>query len=172
MKMVPAGTAEREAVVRFEEFSDAEYERLLRALLVVCRDRTEAEDLAQEAMARAFERWERFTAAASPVAYVYAIAFNLHRSALRRARRALRRGADTPNARDPSTSTEDRLDVIRALRSLPLPQREALLLTHWLGMTAEETGAALGIAPESVRGRVHRARITLRDRLGDDALHD
>jgi DNA-directed RNA polymerase specialized sigma24 family protein len=43
---------EREGDLEFEDFFEAEYEPLLRAMSVLCRNRPEAEDLAQEAMAR------------------------------------------------------------------------------------------------------------------------
>ena len=151
----------------FERFFQGEYERLLRTMYVLCRNRPEAEDLAQEAMARAFERWETVRAAASPIAYVYGIALNLHRSALRRAALAMRpRQSDLVPADDPEAIAETRDDVLRALRSIPRTQREALLLVEWIGMTSEEAGRALGIKPESVRGRVHRARMALRERFG------
>ena len=43
----------------FERFFEVEYPRLARALLLLTGDPREAEDLAQEALARAFERWAR-----------------------------------------------------------------------------------------------------------------
>ncbi len=151
----------------FEGFFAAEYERLLRTLYVLCRNRSEAEDLAQEAMARAFERWDAVKGAASPSAYVYGLAFNLHRSALRRAALAIRyREPDLVPPDDPGTLAERRHEVVRLLRSIPRTQREALLLVEWVGMTSKEAGRVLGIEAGSVRGRVHRARMTLRERFG------
>jgi DNA-directed RNA polymerase specialized sigma24 family protein len=41
-----------------------------------------------------------------------------------------------------------------------------LVLVEWLGYTAEEAGRILGIEAVSVRGRLHRARGTLRERFG------
>ncbi|MGH2637435.1 MAG: RNA polymerase sigma factor, partial [Actinomycetota bacterium] len=48
----------------------------------------------------------------------------------------------------------------------PRTQREVLVLVEWLGYTAEEAGGVLGIEPASVRGRLHRARKSLRARYG------
>jgi DNA-directed RNA polymerase specialized sigma24 family protein len=42
-----------------------------------------------------------------------------------------------------------------------------VVLVDWAGMTAEEAARVLGIQPVSVRGRLHRARAALRQRLGD-----
>src|SRR4029453_16523446 len=50
----------RHAGADFGSFFEAEYERLFQALYLACGDKTEAEDLAQEAMARAFERWNGY----------------------------------------------------------------------------------------------------------------
>jgi len=47
-------------------------------------DRREAEDLAQEALVRAFERWSRVRSMANPPGYVYRTAINLNRNRLRR----------------------------------------------------------------------------------------
>ena len=47
------------AALSFEEFFRAEYARLVRALMVLTSNRAEAEDIAQEAMTRAYERWRR-----------------------------------------------------------------------------------------------------------------
>jgi len=159
--------AERENDLDFEGFFHGEYERLLRAMVVLCRNRAEAEDLAQEAMARALERWDTVKATTSPLAYVYAVALNLHRSGLRRAALAIRhRPADPVPPEDPGSIVSRRHDLLRALRSLPRSQREALLLVEWVGMTSEEAGRVLRIKPASVRGRVHRARASLRERFG------
>lgn len=54
--VVPDQVAPR---LEFEEFFRAEYPGLVRAFYVLTADQAEAEELAQEAMARAYERWDR-----------------------------------------------------------------------------------------------------------------
>ena len=158
----------------FERFFQDEYERLGRALYLVTGDRTEAEDVAQEAMVRVCERWDRVTNTDSPVGYLYRTALNLHRSRVRRAAVRLRRRPQTASA-DPFATAEDRDELGHLLGSLPDGQREALVLVAWHGMSDEEAGAILGIEPVSVRVRVSRAKATLRasrrdepDEEGDD----
>jgi RNA polymerase sigma factor (sigma-70 family) len=153
--------------VEFETFFAREYGRLFRTLVLVSDSEAEAEDLAQEAMARAWERWDRVRQTESPVSYVYRIALNLNRRRLRRLlswRASDSELADEANRRsaDPAGQAGDRHEVARLLSSIPLSQRQALVLVEWVGLTAEEAGAILGIAPASVRGRVHRARAALR----------
>jgi DNA-directed RNA polymerase specialized sigma24 family protein len=68
---------ERDSDLDFEGFFEAEYERLLKTMYVLTRNHSEAEDLAQEALARAFGRWDTVSAAASPIACVCGVAFNM-----------------------------------------------------------------------------------------------
>jgi RNA polymerase sigma factor (sigma-70 family) len=153
------------AVPTFEGFFQDEYERLGKAMYLITGSRTEAEDLAQEAMVRVYERWDRVSSGGSSVGYLYRTALNLHRSRVRRAVVRLRRGppAGVVSA-DPLSVAEDRDELGRLLAWLPEGQREALVLVAWLGMTDQEAGVVLGIEPVSVRVRVSRAKATLRAR--------
>ena len=152
----------------FEGFFRDEYPRLARACYLLTGDAAEAEDLAQEAMARAYERWDRVALMESPAGYLYRTAFNLNRKRIRRLSVAARRTIGQMPPRDPAEIAEARSEVLLALDSVPRDQREALILVGWLEMTAVEAAQTLGIAPESVRGRMHRARITLRETLGEN----
>ena len=62
---VPSGVTS-EAGLDFEELFRAEYARLAAALQLLTGDRSEAEDLAQEALSRVYEHWDRVRAMASP----------------------------------------------------------------------------------------------------------
>jgi hypothetical protein len=73
----------------FTAFFEAEYERLFQALYLMSGNRADAEDLAQDTMARAFDRWDRVRTAATPSGYVFQIAFN------REVARILRGGGGT-----------------------------------------------------------------------------
>lgn len=101
-----------------------------------------------------------------PAGYAYRTAFNLRRSWLRRLAMAAAKRPEPASGRDEVEAAERRVDVLRALAELPRTQREALVLVAWADMTAEEAARVLGIQPVSVRGRVHRAKATLRQRMG------
>lgn len=150
----------------FADFFHAEHERLFQALYLLTGDRFEADDLAQEALLHAYERWDRVARMDSPAGYVYRTALNLNRSRLRalvvRARRVF---AEVPGE-DLSAAVAASHDIRRALVKLPRGQREALILVEWLGLGSDEAGRVLGIDAASVRGRLHRARATLRELLG------
>jgi RNA polymerase sigma-70 factor (ECF subfamily) len=149
----------------FGDFYEERYRDLARACLLLTGSAAEGEDLAQEAMARVLERWDRISTMDDPEGYLYRTALNLHRNAIRRLAVAARRSVHRPPVDDPD-ATDRRLDLLRAIRTLPRAQREALVLVEWHGFTAEEAGRILGIEPASVRGRLHRARESLRRRYG------
>jgi RNA polymerase sigma-70 factor (ECF subfamily) len=161
--VAPARPTEPET---FEGFFEAEYARLARALYLVTGDPSEAEDVAQEAMVRVYERWDRVRRANFPPGYLYRTALNLYRSRLRRlAVRARRAVAGQRSEPDPAEAAEAADEIGRALASLPGGQREAIVLVEWLGFDHAEAGRVLGIEPVSVRVRLSRARATLRGRL-------
>jgi RNA polymerase sigma-70 factor, ECF subfamily len=156
------------ATVEFEDLYRAERVRLVRAMLLMTGRVSEAEDLAQEAFVRVYERWPRVQTMDSPVGYLYRTALNLHRKRLRRVL-VERRGRTVPDrAVRTSDVSDDRLDVLRAVTQLPIAQRQAVVLVDWLGFAPDEAGRLLGIEAVSVRGRLHRARATLRQHLGGD----
>lgn len=160
----------------FEGFFGRVYPRLAGALVLLIGDSAEAEEIAQEAMARVCERWERVQRMSSPEGYAFRTALNLNKKRLRRLAVRLRWLAGATRAEgpgvgpDPSgdalSAVEIRNDVRRALAHIPPAQREALVLVDWLEMDSRETGEVLGIDASSVRSRVQRARAALRELLG------
>jgi RNA polymerase sigma factor (sigma-70 family) len=152
----------------FEEFFRAEYARLFQALLLLTGNAYEADDVTQEALIRAYERWDQVRTMDSPAGYVYRTALNLNRSRLRKLAVRARRVFAAPPIEDVSAAVAIKHDVRRELGALPDAQREALILIDWLGLGSDDAGRVLGIEASSVRGRLHRGRASLRQRLGDD----
>jgi RNA polymerase sigma-70 factor (ECF subfamily) len=154
-----------EATEEFTDFFRREYPRLARACLLLTSDRAEAEELAQEALARAYTRWADVAVMGSPAGYVYRTALNLNRKRLRRLAVRARHVVAPPPQPDVDDVAES-VDILRAIRSLPRGQREALVMVEWLDLDIQEAASLLGIAPASVRGRLFRARQVLRERFG------
>jgi RNA polymerase sigma-70 factor (sigma-E family) len=153
----------------FDSFYRSESTRLGRALFLLIGDVHLAEDLAQEAMVRVYERWRKVRIMDSPDGYLYRVALNLHRSRLRRlVVQARRRPAPSAAPLDPARSLEVHDQLGRALASLPVKQREAVVLVEWMGMSAEEAARVLKIEPVSVRVRLSRARAALREWIEED----
>jgi RNA polymerase sigma-70 factor (ECF subfamily) len=152
--------------VDFSEFFRDEYRRLAKACLLLTGDRFEAEELAQDAFCRVFARWDEVRSMDSPTGYLYRTALNLNRKRIRRlavrARHFVNPGVGTSDVE----VANERLDVLRAVATLPRGQREAVVLVEWFDLDIDEVAALLGVASASVRGRLHRARQTLRVRFG------
>jgi RNA polymerase sigma-70 factor, ECF subfamily len=159
---VGVGTA-----LSFEGFYMANERRLYRALYVLTGSRDEAEDLAQHAFCRVWERWDRVAALDDPAGYLFRTAFNAHHSATRRAVRAARRVVDvvahsapTP-APGPADLAADRDHVTRSLARLSPRQREAVVLTQLLDCDASHAARIMRIRPATVRVLVSQARAVL-----------
>jgi RNA polymerase sigma-70 factor, ECF subfamily len=149
----------------FEVFYTAHYGRLVGQLLALLGDLAEAEDAVQEAFARASVRWRWLRAYDAPDAWVRRVAFNLARSSLRRTRTRLRATARLrPPAEVPAASAEV-LDMIAALRRLPLRQREALVLHYLAGLPVDQVARQLGVPVGTVKSRLARGRAALARRL-------
>jgi RNA polymerase sigma factor (sigma-70 family) len=151
----------------FEGFAVANYERLFGALCLVTGDRYDAEDIAQEALVRVLERWDRVREMNDPQAYLFRTALNVFRNRLRRTRLALLKAFTPRSDKDSFAALEDQEIVMRGLRRVSANQRAALVATALLGYTSEEAARILGTTPSNVRARSTRARAALRDAIGE-----
>jgi RNA polymerase sigma-70 factor, ECF subfamily len=156
---------------RFEDFFELHYVGLFRALWLITRDRSEAEDIMQEAFLRLWERWDRVGKLEDPAGYLYRSAMNLFRSRRRRALMAVRRVVVEPFARDELAAVEGRDAVRQALSSLTPRQRAVVVLLHVLGLNSVEAARALGISPSTVRVLAARAKSTLKRELEEAHGH-
>jgi DNA-directed RNA polymerase specialized sigma24 family protein len=101
------GTGEAvRAALTFEDFFVAEHEWLFKVLSMLPGNREEVDDLAQEALLRAYERWERVGTMDPPAGYVHRTALNLHRNRLRRLLVRTRRVFAAVPQEDLATETE------------------------------------------------------------------
>jgi RNA polymerase sigma-70 factor (ECF subfamily) len=148
-------------VITFERFFEQEQERLLRMLSVITGSRREAEDLAQEAFTKVFQRWESVSTMDEPAGYLHRTAMNLFRNQYRRAKVAISRAVRVGPQQDVFKSVEDRDAATRALGALTARQRAALVLTEALGYSGDEAGELLGIKASTVWALTHQARAAL-----------
>jgi RNA polymerase sigma-70 factor, ECF subfamily len=130
----------------------------------LCGDRSQAEDLAAEAFARAWAALDDVRAATMK-AYLFAIVRNLARENARRDARRTQIDAREPDRRPgPANVAGDRLELeatLAALQRLPESDRAVLLMRAQDGLSHEEIAAALGLSVVAVRVKVHRARLAL-----------
>ena len=128
-------------------------------------DRDSAEDLAQEALAKALQFQLAFRPGTNLRAWVFTIARNEFYSKHRRAWRTTALD-DLAVERLPGVGADqiwavELSDALRALQQLPHTLREALLLVGASGCSCEEAAAICGCAVGTVKSRVWRARQAL-----------
>jgi RNA polymerase sigma-70 factor (ECF subfamily) len=131
----------------------------------LCRDGVRADDLVQEALARAIDNIERFQPGTNLKAWLFTIVRNEHYSQLRR-RKFEAVGVDTDTLPEPSVPPEhdgelELRDLNRALATLSPGQRNALILVSASGFSYEEAATICGCAVGTIKSRVARARDTL-----------
>ncbi|TCZ77943.1 RNA polymerase sigma factor [Lysobacter sp. N42] len=136
---------------------------------------TRAEDLTQEAFVRAWQALPGFRSDSAFGTWLHRLAVNTALMDMRSRRvRAHDEGDDEALDRigqDDSAgrSTALGMDLQRAVASLPPRARAVLVLYDVEGWTHEEIAAELGMAIGSSKAQLHRARMLLRERLGDSA---
>lgn len=124
------------------------------------------DDAVQETLLLLYRRVGTLRAVTSFSAWIFAVA---KRACLR----LLRMGAGVGDAEASETDArlahlrpEDlRIDLCRAIQSLPEHYREVILLRDIEELSIDEIAAVLGLTRESVKARIHRARIMIREYL-------
>src|SRR5215467_9099943 len=124
----------------FDEFYAGAAARLIRHGYALTGDMAEAQDIAQEAFARAWQRWSVVRDCDSPEAWVRRVATNLAASRWRRIRVARAAAGKPAEPHAPEVST-DTVALVSGLRTLPERQRTALVLHYMCDMTIDQIAA-------------------------------
>jgi RNA polymerase sigma-70 factor (sigma-E family) len=155
----------RPAVVTFEEAFPVLVRDAYRVAYRLLGDRAEAEDVAQEACARAYSRWSSVRDHAEP--WCVRVASNLALDRLRSRSRSLRRDAELAHAGGVAPAfagmSADRVDLVRALTSLPRRQREVVVLRYLGDLSEAQTADVLGCSVGSVKTHSSRGLARLRE---------
>lgn len=163
---MPFPTERVEPWARFDEFVGEEHERLYKALYFVTGSREDAEDIAQDAFLKLWERWGSIDEIDDPTGYLFRVALNGFRMRRRRAAMAVRRHVPGPEMRDGFVEAEMRADVRAMLLSLSPRQRAALLLVDLLGYGSEQAARILRVRPSTVRNLASQGRRALKQTEG------
>jgi RNA polymerase sigma-70 factor, ECF subfamily len=135
-----------------------------------CRDRTMAEDLAQEAFVKAFRSLATFRAESAFSTWLTAIALNTCRSALR-GREPMpvlldARAVSSEPDGHAVLQERHRAETLRhAVLKLPPRYRDALVLYYFEERDLTESARVLGVPTGTLKARLHRARELLKRRL-------
>lgn len=156
-------------------FCTREHPRLVGALGLLTGDPPLAEELAQEALARACRDWERVSAMAAPGAWVHRVAMNLAASHFRRrsvARRVQRRLESQTTTVHRDADGGETVAVRQAIAALDRRKGAAIVMRFYLGYSHAEIADVLGTREGTVRSLIHRAKTELRAALALDELID
>jgi RNA polymerase sigma-70 factor, ECF subfamily len=136
-----------------------------------CRDRSRAEDMAQDAFLRVYRGLKSWRRDAAFSTWIFAIAMNSYRSELRRLpERTLRwesidvLGSVVSGSANPNGGDRDRA-VRSAVLALPAKYREALVLFYFHEMDVTAAAKSLGLPEGTVKARLSRGRRILREKL-------
>ncbi|VDC25131.1 sigma-70 family RNA polymerase sigma factor [Pseudogemmobacter humi] len=138
----------------------------------LCRNPVEADDLVQETLVRAIGNIRLFRTGTNLRAWLFTIMRNRFYSNW--AKRARERTGDGDCVSSIPVASGDRQfwhirlqEMERALAALPVHYRETIILVAVLGESYLQAAEILGCDIGTIKSRVNRARVALRDRLGD-----
>jgi len=148
----------------FDSFYLANIERLAQSLTATLGCPLKAQDAAQEAMLKAYKRWDKVGAYSNPMGWCYRVAINQGRTSWRK---SSREDLTASIAMQPTTDVVESLDadLVEALLKLPMEQRAVVVVRVFFGWSLAETAEALGIASGTVSSRYSRAMDVLRRRV-------
>jgi RNA polymerase sigma-70 factor (ECF subfamily) len=158
----------------FDRYVVPELGVLLHVARTMTRNESDAEDLVQDTLLRAYQGIERFDGA-HPRAWLFTIMRNAQANRIRRRRPELLDDAEDTQAvaeSDDATSPEEAAlarafddSVAEALRQLPVRMAQVVELVDMDGVTCAEAATALGVPVGTVMSRLHRARRKIRVQL-------
>ena len=151
----------------FDEFVRARRLTLLRTATLLTGDQHAAEDLVQETLVRAAQRWPTIAAGHSPDAYVRRILYTRSIDAWRWRRRQadpmLSHDRWNPAASHETDRSDTRVTLAQALRRLTPKQRAVLVIRFYEDRTEVEAARILGCSVNTVKSQTRHALGRLRE---------
>jgi RNA polymerase sigma-70 factor (ECF subfamily) len=144
-------------------------DRIYRLALRMLGDRHDAEDIAQDVVIQVWTALAGFTGASSFTTWLYRIVVNRCLNQIRRSRSTRPMlDSDPPpvaGAEDMVIARQRARAVMEAVAALPPDQRAVVVLHQLEGLSYREVAAVVNISEDAVRGRLHRARVSLFETL-------
>jgi RNA polymerase sigma-70 factor, ECF subfamily len=160
-----------EAIVA--ELVEAYGPQVFKLALRQLRNREDAEEVTQDVLLKVVDRIADFRGDAALSSWIYRIAFNASMSRLRALSSARRKTVPTPAVAADWSSLGDehvlRAEMLTALTAaldaMPSIYRVPVILRDVQGLTAGEASAVLRVKDQTLKSRLHRGRVLLRERL-------
>lgn len=158
-----------EGTLEFEDAYRTHYGGVVSSSWAICKDRQVAEELTQEAFARAYRRWQKLDDGGYAVPWLHRVVMNLTLSHVRRRSRGSvleRVAAVRSTSSTPAPSTNDWL--VDLLHRLPKRQREAVFLRYVADLDVAAVADAMGCTPGTVKTHSKRGLDHLRQLVDVD----
>lgn len=168
------------AAAAIAELVDRHGPRLHALALRLCGNRADAEDMVQDVFLQALRGWHAFRREADPGTWLYSIAARACKARLRRkggidrrmpamsqllpwSERTVMAVAAAPPGEERSAERNEAIARVQAeIIRLPEHLRLPIVFKDVLELSVDDTAKALGLAPNTVKTRLHRARMALR----------
>jgi RNA polymerase sigma-70 factor, ECF subfamily len=145
----------------FDAFYGAAALRIVRYCYALTGNLADAQDIAQEAFARAWQRWASVSQCDAPEAWVRKVATNLAASRWRRDQTARAFAREFAGKQVTSEISPNTVALVAGLRTLPERQRVVLVLHYLADLPVDRIAADLGCPPGSVKAWLSRGRAAL-----------
>src|SRR3982751_4041658 len=186
-------TQDRQLVVRLQageqaavqELAEQYGARIFQLAMRHMKNQEDAEEVTQDVLMKVHRKIDAFRGDSALSSWIYRITFNTAMSRLRNGRfsrphevaraedsseRAAMEPADWSSLADDQVMRAEMRDrLIRALTHLPEVYRIPVILRDIQGLSTEEASAVLRVKPQTLKSRLHRGRLILRQHLGEFA---
>ncbi len=152
----------RDRDAEFSAFVEHRRPALRRFAYALCGDWHRADDLVQTALVKAYLAWPRLHSQGREEAYVRRAVLTSHVDETRRPWRRERTPLDGHDRAVDDPGPEERSALVDALQTLPVMQRQVVVLRYLLDLSVEETADELGIGAGTVKSHASRGRSALR----------
>ena len=166
------------------DLSDSYGAKIYQLAFRYLRNREDAEEVAQDVLLKVYQKIDAFRGDAALSSWIYRITFNAAMSRLREFKQnlpnALEKASDedsqpskrevidwSPLADEEVLRTEMRQALVRALKEMPVLYRTPVILRDVQGLSTEEASAVLHVKEQTLKSRLHRGRLMLREQLSD-----
>lgn len=166
------------------DLSDSYGAKIYQLAFRYLRNREDAEEVAQDVLLKVYQKIDAFRGDAALSSWIYRITFNAAMSRLREFKQnlpsALEKPSDedsqppkrevidwSPLADEEMLRTEMRQALVRALKEMPVLYRAPVILRDVQGLSTEEASAVLHVKEQTLKSRLHRGRLMLREQLSD-----
>lgn len=168
VKDVESTSTAGSAAPDFDDFYAGSSAQVVRTLHAMTGNLAEAQDVVQEAYARAWQRWGTVGRYDAPEAWVRQVAWRLAVSRARRAKVGLGKLKGAGASGVVPALQPDHVALVAALRQIPEAQRRAVVLHHLVGLSVAEVAAECGVPDGTVKARLSRGRAALAALLHDE----